>query len=106
MKKEIHIRYLQQGLIKVSAPREWDEMDEMDKEIFCENYISGKKDCELVSGMSDFTHFDINDFFAMPPIIEAIEIIGEDSSVITEASTPTWSKFASSTGGLTWNRSL
>lgn len=103
---KIEIRYLQQGLVKVDKPKDWDAMTSKQKAEYCENILYSLDDRTLLEGMAESYPFDIDCFFADTPRVEAIELSEDsDDDPVLIASTETWDKFIEDSGGLSWKSS-
>jgi len=100
---KINIRYIQQGLVKVDKPKNWDTMTNKQKEEYCDDVLYNLDDRSLVEGMSEVYPFSVDCFFADTPSVEAIELDVEDGDdPIPVATTKAWDSFVNDMEGLLW----
>lgn len=90
MKKELNIRFLRQGLIKINV----DEKILTNKEKLlnlCQEYLESIDDEVLMTSMSDFDDVKNNGYFDSAPEVAAIEDPNKDYELLF--STPEWDSF-------------
>ena len=91
---KIHIRYLVPGLIECNLPTTWDNMGEKERKKFCSSILNDKTDRELIFGLSELIHNDIDSMFDSTPPVEAIEMFDENTGIETVMASDVWTEYA------------